>query len=380
MRANSFFPMKAKTARILFAAALVGPLSSFGQTSVTSDPVGFVNVNVGSNSEVPISAPLTRAPALTTIVSSVSGNVITVGTTMTAGQFVPGGAQTDNFYVLVKSTVSPTSAVKGKWFQVTQNTATTLTVDQGGVSTVQAQGLAANDSIQVIPFWTLNTLFPSGQGVDPTINFTALQGQVLLMPQEAAGIGINVPADATFIYWTGGQGLGNGWYNIGTGAPGDNQVVNPDMSVTVRNPGSAKQVTFVGTVPRSPLSSNLNTIAAGQAQDNMTGNPLPVPLTLTQLNLFESGAFTPTTNFTSLQDQLLLFASTTNGFNAPADKTLIYWTGGQGLTNGWYNIGTGAGPLDNTEIVQPGAAFVVRKAATGSPSSANWTVTPPYPH
>jgi uncharacterized protein (TIGR02597 family) len=342
--------------------------------SVVTDPVGFVNVTANAASDATVALPLHRTNALQTTVSGVSGNVVTVSATMTASQFVYSSPnQTDHFYLHVRT--STNSSVAGNWYQISANTASTLTVVPEVATTAQADGLQSGDTVEVIPFWTLNTLFPNGQGIDATTNFSTFQTQILQMPQGVSGT--NLSAAAVYLYYSG-SGLTAGWYNTGTGALSNDVYFVPDSYLVIRNVGSAKQISLTGSVPMGNATTYVETLASGKTQDNLVVNPFPVAQTLSALNIVQSGAIVGTTDFNNLKDQLLLFDPSSTGYNIPASQVLVYWTGGQGLTTGWYNVGTGAGPLDTSQTIQPGMGFVVRKAASQPASASRWTVATPY--
>jgi uncharacterized protein (TIGR02597 family) len=358
----------------LLAATAFFPNQLHAQSSVTTDPVGFVNLTANAASDATISLPLHRPNALQTTVSSVSGNVITVAATMTASQFVYSSpSQTDHFYIHVRT--SANSSVAGNWYQISANDASTLTVVPVVSTTAQTDGLQSGDTVEVIPFWTLNTLFPTGKGIDSTTSLSALQTQILQMPQASAGI--NPSAQAVYIYYSG-PGATAGWYNAGTLTAANDLYFVPDSYLILRNVGSAKTIALTGAVPMGNSSTYVETLAAGKAQDNLLVNPFPVAQTLSQLNLVQSGVITGTTSLASLSDQLLVFSSSSTGYNVAASQVLIYWTGGQGAVNGWYDAGTLAGPLDTTLTIQPGMGFVIRKAASQSASASRWTAATPY--
>lgn len=373
------FPASMKTLRhrllLLALACTCGGLHA--QTTVSTAPVGFVSTTLNAATDNNFGLPLQQPAALQTTLTAVSGNVLTTGAALTANQFVyNAGVQSNTYYVLVNS--SATASLNGTWYAITANDASTITVSPNGGSTLQALGLSSGDSVSVIPFWSLNTLFPNGSGITATTNFGALKTQIFVLPQNTPGI--NLSSQATYIYYTG-SGFTSGWYNIGTLTLANDQVLSPDSYMIIRNVGVAAQVTVTGAVPASgggSISTPVGTLVAGKAQDNFVLNPLPIPLTLSQLNMFESGAFTPTTSFGALKDVLFIYSPSSTGYNTSSTASLIYWTGGQGFVNGWYNVGTLQGPLDNTQVLAGGEGFIWRKAASATPSTVNWTVTAPY--
>lgn len=358
---------------VFFSLAITG--LGFAQTTAATDPVGFVTVGVPASTDAPMSLPLHRPSALHTTVVTVAGNVITVTATLTANQLATNPS---SYYVRV---VTSNGAVKGGWYDITANTATsgsnaTITVDQGGSQTLQAAGLAANDVIEVVPYWTLNTLFPNGQGLTATTSIFAPQDEVGFMPDGVAGVN-QQPASLNMYANDPGDGF-VGWFDAGSfTATGDNPI-SPDSYIMIRNVGSAKSLSVTGAVPMSPAMSAIGRLQNGQPQDNFTANPFPVPITFSQSKLFESGAFAPTPNIFNPQDQLLVYDGSEVGPNSQPSAVYIYSTDTADLgTAGWYNAGTFAGPLDSSALLLPGHAFIVRKAP-GPAGAAAWTTNPTY--
>ena len=240
---------------------------------------------------------------------------------------------------------------------------------------MQADGLASGDLIEIIPFWTLTTLFPNGTGIDATTDSNVFKTQVLEMPR--ATVGTNLSAQAVHLYFSG-PGLPAGWYDTGDGTLSNDRYFVPDSYVIIRNPGVARAISISGEVTVGSAATLVGNLAPAQAQDNLVVNPFPVPLTLAQLNLVQSGAIQPTTDFNNFKDLLLLYSPSVTGYNQAASKVLIYWTGGQGLANGWYDTGTGQGPLDTTETIPLGIGFVIRKPAAAQAAFTRWTAPAPY--
>jgi uncharacterized protein (TIGR02597 family) len=196
------------------------------------------------------------------------------------------------------------------------------------------------------------------------------------MPDGVAGVN-QQPASLSMYANDPGDGF-VGWYDAGSfTATGDNPV-SPDSYILIRNIGSAKSLTVTGAVPMSPVMSPIVRLQNGQPQDNFTANPFPVPISFSDSKLFESGAFAPTPNIFSPQDQLLVYDGSEVGPNSQPSAVYIYSTDTGTLgTAGWYNAGTFAGPLDTSALLLPGHAFIVRKAP-GPVSATAWTTTPTY--
>ncbi len=370
--------MKLKNIGIISLLSILGSSTVLHGQTVATDPVGFYTVNVNANSDRVLALGLSRGPVLTTTVASVSDNVVTLNATLTPDQFVFNeGDQNNTYYLQVKG--ADGAPAVGKWFEVTDNDASTVTLDQGAsANTVAAQGLDAGAQVCIIPFWTLNTLFPNGEGLDATSDFFD-PADVVRLYTGAEGLGVNVPTGAAIFYYDGSQGGSAGWYNQDTLAgPLDNLPIAPDSVVTVRNEGEASSLTITGAVPTDSVSSELVTAGATR-NDNVVGNPFPVPTSLGSngLRLFESGAVASSSDFFNPVETVRLYDADAEGTNVPPSGIYLYYDGSQGGTAGWYNADTFAGPLDNDLLVNPGDAIVVRKAA-GVDGVVDWTVNTPY--
>jgi len=339
--------------------------------AVTTDPVGFYEVHVNAASDAPLGLGLHRPPALTTTVASVTGNVVALNANLTDHQFVyEDGVQDNRFYLFIKG-----GMVEGKWYEILDNDGSSVSIDQGAsADDVESQGLAPDDAVCVIPFWTLNTLFPDGEGIDASPDPFNPAGLILVYSGPQTGV--NIPPDQSFFYHDGSQGPA-GWYengNLGVGVQ-DDLAMAPDTYIFVRNFGASKQITISGVVPSSKFTAEL--ITSTERQDNLVANPFPIPISLADSKLFESGAVSTSPDPFNPTDLVLLYDSSATGLNHPPAKAYFYHDGSQGPA-GWYENGNlGVGLQDTELLIQPGDAIVVRKAG-GVVSVVDWTVETPY--
>ena len=352
--------------------AMIAP-AAFAVTA-TTDPVGFVKVDYQGNSDSYSSIPFKRTPEYAGSLASVSGNQLTASGTPNFGNLVyAAGTQPKTYYVLF------TSGPKlGLFYTITANTATTVTVDPLGDD---ISGVAAA-TFQVIPYDTLGTLFPGGQGVvGSAAHGLAVRKTEILIPDHTTA-GANLAATAPYYYYTGIAGAGPGWRRQGaTGTIVNDGVLYPDSTFIVRqNDGTASNTTFMGTVHMKSLAATIGTIDANTKQDNAVALPIPAELNLTQSNLFESGAFVGSTahGLAVRKDELLVWDNAVAGKNKAADRIYYYYTGVAGVGPGWRLQGA-SGTVANTDIViAPNGGIVIRKAATPAPGTVTWTVLPPY--
>jgi len=148
-------------------------------------------------------------------------NVVTgVGTTFTTAVAVGNGLIINGSYFVVASIVSDTSLTttvpsrvaasaatasvsvspnEGRIYTVTANDASSLTIALNGDSISSIQ---ANTSISIIPYWTLNSVFPAGDANTsyiPTISPLSRQTQILIPDYVSSGINLSAPI--LYIYY-----------------------------------------------------------------------------------------------------------------------------------------------------------------------------------
>lgn len=136
----------------IFAASLL-PIAAVAQTSVVSDPIGFLTTSCLGNSDTFVSVSFTRPPEFVGAIQSVSASIITViGTPGWIGnQFVYAPAtQSQHYYALIGSG-GASNPKEGHTYFVTANGSNTLTVNATGDNLT---GITANTQVLLIPYWT----------------------------------------------------------------------------------------------------------------------------------------------------------------------------------------------------------------------------------
>lgn len=340
--------------------------------TVATDPVGFANLSLPANSDSYISVPFTRPAVFAGAIQSVTTNTITLTGSpgFTPSSFVyTAGSQPNHYYALIGNGGS-SNPKEGHTFLITGNTANTVTVD---TSLEPLTGITQNTQVTIIPYWTLATVFPSS---DAGSSFTATTSTAspttqIIIPNDAAN-GINLPPLATYYFSNNADGSSS---NVGWRATGNNtadrgdDILLPDSYFIVRNQNGAptRTVTTLGAVLTKKFATPLRTIAGSQ-QDNPASilRPLDVPLSMTGLNPTD-GSFVAG-NGTTTGDQLLLFSNSQIGLNkTPA----VYYR--DSTTNTWHLQGDTTLLDHGNDIIPMGTGFIVRKAATASPSNVFWT-------
>jgi len=336
-------------------AAVVGSCAVFmasplvAQTTATTDPVGFITLNVaGTGGTTPtalslLGLGLTRAVDYQGAAESVGANSLTDNdATWTDNQF--NGAAGAYYVEITSGTAAGTS------YDIASTTAATKTI-----STTQnlAAGVAAGASFKIRKHWTVASVFgPANEG--------GLQGgtsstadQVLLY---------NGTSYDTYFYSTGGL-TGVGWRKNGAGAADQANVkIYPEEGVlALRKQSPTANVVLMGSVKTGQTSIP---VLAGL---NVLGNVYAANMTLGDSGLYTGSSATGVNGGTSsTADQVLLY-------NGASYDTYFYSTGG--LTGvGWRKNGAGSTDFSTTAIPVGTSVLIQRKVASGF----NW-VAPQHP-
>jgi uncharacterized protein (TIGR02597 family) len=323
------------------------------QSAVSTDPVGFVTVTVPANSDAVLAVPLYRSAAFKGKIQAISGSTLTVAgnPAWAANQFVqalPG--QTDTFAVLIA-----TGAKEGLIAKVTANSTHQLTIELpvgenlAGIKTNDADGAGEGDDVDVMPYWTPSTLLPSS---------LAPGTQMLLIPNGGVnGVGVNLSANPILVF------TGSSWLNSSAAfANASHMPLSFASGFILRNNTSAgMNIPMVGAVPMVAHRLPIHTFANNVAQDVWFGYTSPVPENLGSTGL----GFSP-------GDQLLVFDNSSTGMNKSANPILVF-TG-----SSWLNSSSGFANVTNSFMVEPGRAYVFRKAATSTPQTFVWKNTQSY--
>ena len=324
---------------------------------IESAPCGWVRQSAPAQSETRIGPVLEREPVWEASLVAVEGTVIFPDALPTAELDALAPSEGGAYYVRFR-----TGALIGRAYRITESGADFLALE-GAVEELEV--LVAGDLLEILPYWTLGTLYPleaAGVAFIPSVSSLVRQTEVLFY--DPAGVGINRAPVATYYFFNGA------WRKVGaavsqsfSGTP-----ISPDAYLVQRNKAAATTLTYCGLVstgPRViPLSGSLSA-----RQDHHLTVPHPVPVTLRESGLFESGAFQPSASSLVRGDELLLFDPAQTGVNQAPVTTYYH------LNGGWRRLGA---PLtsdfsDSVELL-PGGGFILRKAS-GQPERF-WTFLP----
>ncbi len=354
-----------RTITIFALACLTAPQALLAQ--VYTEPAGYVSLTVPANSDSTIGHPLFRASEYAAS-GNVSGAVITVTTNLVTDQFVYAPpTQPKSYFLLIKTA----GAFEGRYFDVIDNSTTTITLD----TDLTALGAPASISFEVIPFHTLNSLFPSGAGVGVSTDIFEPLG---LVQVRSLAAGVNRPIAASYFYYQGTEEAGTGWYNNDNLALGlqNNATIDPYLAVRIRNlEASAKTVTISGTVPSSKITTPI--VTSNVENDNYLSVQHPVNLTLAQSGLAGNGVRSSTDIFEPV-DLLMVYNDDVTGINKPLAKFYFHYVGTEEAGTGWYdNDNLSLGLQNNQPVLKAGRTYVIRRAA-GTPGTVIAVTPLPY--
>lgn len=348
---------------LLLAAAASG--LAYGATAYTT-PVGYVSINVPALSDTTITPPLERPTLLATASTSISGNIVGASS-LTAGAYT-----TPECYLQVTS-----GPIAGQRFPITANNTTTITVSS--TTTLQSLGFASGNTFKVVPFWTLNTLFPSGAGVGTTSDAFNPTSFVFA---SSTGSGTNKSSANAYFYCTGDvdNGVPAGWYdaNNPSGAPLNDLRLDLSRMYSVRSSSATAQtVTVSGQVPSA--APKIQVAVTTGYNDVYLGAPFPVDTTL-QASGLQSAIQASPDAFNPIE-VIFVYNDNGTGYNKAAAVGYFYCSGDidNGVPAGWYDSNNPAPGAEITgAVIKAGRCMVIRKAPYGSAGAVLWNAPLPY--
>lgn len=220
---------------------LAGAMASHSQTTVNSDPVGFVTTTIRAGTATGFTptmvSPVLTAPAnisvgLTGSLSSVSSNSLTVST----GGWSNNVLSASNSYLMLTDGLQ-----KGLILRVTGNTSNSVTVQTFGLN-LASTGIASGNNFKLLGGDTLRSFF--GAPSNGVLGGTAAQNSSRLVDQVSA-VDANGSLRTYYFDTTFGQ-----WRRSGTSANQDNTPIPPIAGV-LYNRRAQTPLTYIqpGDVP-----------------------------------------------------------------------------------------------------------------------------------
>lgn len=354
--------------RILFilCALLCGKVA----VAVPSDPVGAFRFRLRGSSDTVVSVPLLRPALVEGAISVQAANQLTLTVD------VPALPSTGAFVLVV------TGPLEGAVLPISSLSDRTLTVaagafDLSALQTELVNGVGAGNRVAVVPYWTLDTLFPAGAGVNASTSASNRATDLLLFDDTVTGT--NLSAAATFFYFAGNTNKPAGWYKVGdTATPKGSQPLKPGGYFIVRHKVATDTTLLVtGCVQMAGYRLPLWLRTVNGAQDNLVSLMAAAPVSLSSSGLVASGAFQASPSASNRTDELLVFDNTLVALNKSASATYFYFPGNGSKPAGWYKVGDTSQASDGV-LLHPGDGFIIRKRQPTTVHADQWFGLPSY--
>lgn len=359
------YPMKTTALRFGQIAATIALLLAgatqkvIAQTSST-DPVGFIKINIAGGGSLNSPRLTLLSPTLTQpvfwqgTITAVSTNTtgptaITVsGSPWTAGQFE--GANGSFFAEVV--TVSPNTHTTGAISVITSTTTGTITLTDNLISPNLLA--AAGDTVRIRKDVTIGSLFGTTNSAGLLASDDPITADEVLVYDGAN--------QTPYFYYTGDGQNPAGWYDSAFTGPAANVVIGPHQGVVVkRKAAGALSLTSTGGVKTGntvfPVVSGLNVLGTVSAQG----------FTLGTSGLYTGNAATgvKASDDPITADEVIIYTAT-------SQTPYFYYTGDAQSPAGWYDSAF-TGSAANV-VIAPGSAFVVKRKFGGA---FNWSLPSP---
>lgn len=348
-----------RIARALWPSLLtVGAMfSGYGQ--IYTPPVGVMTYTIPATGAAQttttyISVPLINQAFQSALVTAVSDNTLTVGSSSwTPGAFAVAGSP---FFVKVAS-----GQQAGRFLLVTANTANTLTVDTSDHSSqttpLNGAGFAiqANDRIQLIAGDTLASFFGDGTANNPL----QLVGAASPFAADTVSVYNSILGRVDAYYFNTTQ---SAWNASGSTVSQNSVVLYPDMAVGITRRPNRPQLTFTltGDVPEVPP---LTKTTGGNTSVIYACTRYPVDMALSSFNI----------------------ANWTKSDSAFTADTIGIWNAALGRWDGYYQLANsqwrkaGDAVTNQSAVVIPaGAGIQILKRAAVSGQASFLAAAMPY--
>lgn len=336
--------------KLLALSALTFASTLFAADVAYSPPVGGFTTTAAANTDTLVSPTLAREAAWRGTIAGGTGTSITASSDVwSAGQFAPGA---ETYYIRMLS-----GALSGQYFVITGNTASALTVDAAGLN---LSTLVSGDTAEIVPFWTLGTLYPASQaGTAFIASASPVARQTELLFFDGSGSGINRAPSTSYFY------LNGAWRRSGAALTTsfNGTVILPDAYFIQRNKAAATTLVYVGRVQPGAVGTVIE--AKTTQNDNYVAVSFPVDIPLSQTGLVGNG-FSVSASPVAISDRLLVFNPNETGINRAPSTSYFYYNGA------WRKSGSSVAVDFGSDVIRAGSGFIIRKAANGSSGVWNY--------
>jgi uncharacterized protein (TIGR02597 family) len=350
---------------IFLALLMTGTIQS-ARAEVVSRAAGYTSVTCTGGSDTVVSIPFHRPVRFS---SAVSGNPVVSATTASLG------FQADRELLTSELTDEPhylqfTGGSRNGWiYPVTSHDADSITID---LENDNLAGVGDGDIFEVIPYWTLATLFPPAEqtAVHPSTGKLAPQRESRVLFFDEIGDGTNLAPDRIYFLTS------EGWFRSDRGFPAaDDTVIPPGKAFVIRHPDSAANTEFAARwhVHAKGHSSALRTLSGeGKSQDTTVALLRPVAVKLSDLDLGVSFTDSSSNSSGNRRDELVLYDNLTAAFNK--EPSVIYFrVGGE-----WRRDDGNSYPASDDEEIPSTTGLLIRKSSTAAGASVRWLNLPRY--
>ncbi len=365
---------------IIYILFCLVTINAFCATATT--PIfGTYNIECPAESDTYIGIPLTRMPEFSGTVQSVlSGDSKIVANgepNWTTNKFVfSEESQTNRYYLKFTS-----GELEGAWYDIKANDAYSLQI---AIGSAELAKVAIGDSFQIIPHWTLSTLFPDGGGFSKATGFSPTQGATSLYKYtkytgDGLEYAIGLDRDSIVRYNYRMRGNVDNWIDADR-YDASLAVFEPNSAfIAVQNSVISTSVVVNGIVPMCSTSFEVFTMSNGvevPSQDIYMVVPSSNDMKLGELTdcLVNSGAFTSTTSVFRPGDTLYIYSNKKIGLNKSSDETCRYMAQ-SGKTPEWQDANRVSA---NSLVLKAGSVLLIRKNTSGHEFVTRCKFTPSY--
>ena len=338
--------------KLTFSLILSALLGTTAIAQVTTDPVGFMEVNIAPGTGTTRALTILSFPLLNTTsvtgatvgqIASVTANTVTD----TAAGWVPGELSVAASPKVIRITSGSALGLTFLISTSTSNTSTVVTLDNTETVDLTTLGIVSGDTYKIFDCQTLASLF----GTPATFAFLDNTN-----PDLADNVLLLISGAWTTFYYNTSL---NRWTRRGFGSPvATNQPVKPESAVLFNRIGTgALSLLATGTVPTKSLSSIVQ-----RSGLTFLANNWPTDGTLLASGIQNIANWQANADVNSADQVLLLVNGTWN----------TYWWNG---TN-WKKRGFGS-PVSDTQIITAGSGVLISKTVPAS-SDSLITLAPPY--
>ncbi|MBQ6534282.1 MAG: TIGR02597 family protein [Opitutales bacterium] len=362
--------------KILSAACAALALAGAGYAA----PIwGAHKISCPANSDTYIGVISTRGAAFSGKVQSVqsgTSNIIPQSEpNWTPNQFVySAGVQPNRYYLKFTS-----GELEGAWYDISSNGAYYAAIEIGAGELAK---ISAGDSFEIIPHWTMSTLFPDGGGFVKSTKVAMGAGASVLYKFSKYENGVIYPQGtnraAPESYFYRERGSTSKWLNSDK-ADASDDVVEPNAVFKVVQPDEESEAAIIGEIPMCATSFEVfTTEESGEVatQDIFVAAPAATDITLSELTecLVDTGIFAASTGVVNAPvDTFYIYSNGNAGKNLVADKTCYYRA--RGATNKWLDSDKADA---NSAQMKAATAIKIRKKAGEQAVSYRCKFTPSY--